>query len=147
MTKPNYKQKALDHVRSVCSELMELSFGCRFHDSLKNQGTVTHVTDFVSKKLPYDIHFVMDDNKTDSEEAASEWFEEEITIIGHTPHLEHWLRGIQGDDEDTIFIFDDVRVDSNGIYFPKYNLFWNTVRDGENQSEEFYKSYCQIVGV
>ena len=64
-----------------------LSFGCRFKDSLNNHGTYTMRTDFVIDELPYDIHFLMDDDGHSVEVGASEWFFEEMTILGHPPTL------------------------------------------------------------
>lgn len=63
--------------------LLGLSFGCRFQDSLKNKGTIVSITEFVHEDLPFDIHYVMDDTLIECETAASEWFEEEMKIIGH----------------------------------------------------------------
>ena len=98
------KAKIVKH----CPELMELSFGCRFEDSLKNAGTIVAITDYVTKELPFDIHYLMDDNSTEIEESASEWFKEEMTILGHEPELTDVLRAIEQSNDHAWF-------HSNGI--------------------------------
>ncbi|MEX0281433.1 MAG: hypothetical protein AB3N13_09635 [Arenibacterium sp.] len=91
------KQKALDHVRSVCPDLTE---------------RIPTVSGLDGER-----------------------------VVGHTPHLEHWLRGIDGGIETHL---------DEGVFeilmFSKW-VKYDLTKDGENQSEEFYKAYCEIVGV
>lgn len=62
------------------------------------------------------------------------------------PHLEHWLRGIhQADLANTT----NIRIECGGaIYRTDENhiqCYYDMTKDGENQDEAFYKSYCEIV--
>ena len=67
---------------------------------------------------------------------------DKLNIIGHTPHLEHWLRGIE-EAKVNSFWFETQKGGLEGFVYHIYNL----TKDGENQSEEFYKAYCEIVGI
>jgi hypothetical protein len=134
----DYKTKALDHVRSVCPELMELSFGCKIEWD-KEIGVISGFfynrwyATFSERNLPPQVF---------QEETL-----EKIKIIGYTPHLEHWLRGIDP-------IRDEANISANGKFYisqtesGKTNWgVYDLTKDGENQSEEFYKAYCEIVGI
>ena len=100
----NYKQKALDHVRSVCD--------------LKDE--------------PLKDGYV--------------WQE--------TPHLEHWLKGINSRPRGR---YPNLEITENGTITvldisaspveTEFRTSYNLLEDGENQSEGFYKAYCNIVGV
>ena len=60
-----------------------------------------------------------------------------------TVHLEHWLRGVckkwRLDLCEVIAQHSKAEADFS-LLFRHYNL----TKDGENQSPEFYKSYCDI---
>lgn len=132
----NYKQKALEHVRSVCPELMELSFGCILID--ENDGKqYTYVNG--GDHHTEDAWMMLLDSKSLICSDENLGFDAELEIIGHTPHLEHWLRGIKATAHK-----DWLGEVWNSILWPqRYDL----TKDGENQSEDFYKTYCTIVGI
>ena len=130
----NYKQKALDHVRSVCPELMDLSFGCWVAIEARPDPLLLQVVE------PYrnrEQAWLMTDHMV--------WHEgyEKDQIIGHTPHLEHWLRAL----------------DKRGIPYRYTNcgvVYWDSDRDpiifhfndeGQPESEEDYRKFCCIIGV
>ena len=124
----NYKQKALDHVRSVCPELNEPAYD-------KVQTIVDDLTDRKGLKQEW---WGIDEQIRD--EIIDEWGK----IIGHTPHLEHWLRGMgSGWAVNGVGQMLNDGFDEWGLCGFEYNL----TKDGENQSEEYYKAYCEIVGV
>lgn len=144
-----YKEKALAHVRSVCPELMELSFGCEVHITGEDR---EHDAKFVYRywisvhgeereDCVYKPKFQFGDDMVirDSEDPT-------VEIIGHTPHLEHWLRGIDANSTDPSWV---ISVSSNlmRIEYRDVAGIYNLSADGENQSEEFYQAYCEIVGI
>lgn len=74
--------------------------------------------------------------------------------------LEHWLRGIHQSRKDKIGMSDpycyatsidgELMKEVGGTGSFDYELIgqrYDLDKDGENQSEEFYKAYCEIVGV
>lgn len=103
----DYKNKALEHVRSVCEELIvEDKYG-----------------------------------------SAPTYY--------RSPHLEHWLRGMNearrahyliGSEGDLIEYAGETGI---GVGFTVKHVLPHVKYDlsSENQSEEFYKAYCEIVGV
>lgn len=122
MTQTNEKAKALKHVREVCPELKELRpVWCCKYNSYNPK------------------------------EQCDDCISQHELFIGHTPHLEHWLRGIDsirtGDsygsfsydtgNECTFKLVDDDRPD---VVMGYYNL----TKDGDNQSPEFYQAYNKI---
>jgi hypothetical protein len=107
----NYKQKALDHVRSVCPELEK----------------DTGIEDF-----------------------------HEVVYSWHTPHLEHWLRGLKSAEKDSDYDWWGIDVVGRFIKIDEYNPNgsvsltqhdYNLAKDGENQDSSFYEAYCSIVGL
>lgn len=134
----DYKQKALDHVKNVCPELMELSFGCWVESTnfeerykyTKKVGRVDKDTDIVI--------YAEDGNHDDMEHFRNG----NMRIIGHTPHLEHWLRGIN----PTSPVRVPVELHADNTMVIGSRVLYDLTKDGENQSEEFYKAYCEIVG-
>ena len=137
MTQTNEKAKALKHVRESCPELMELTRGCETQKDVYFIGIADDYgeTWFVREDQ---IQYGQDDVfYTDGSDNS------EVPIIGHTPHLEHWLRGIATrrqcavvtDADEGTALFEPYR----GTTFP-YNLS----KDGNNQSPEFYQAYNEI---
>lgn len=62
--------------------------------------------------------------------------------------LRHWLRAMKaGAEKHRVHITFDALNDP--FYFRMVDIIgsYNLTKDGENQSEEFYKAYCEIVGV
>lgn len=157
----NYKQKALDHVRKACPELMELSMGCRIEnlffykteaDKKKNNIDWTHL-DHHEDGLRGTV--VKDLRKSDLLPMWVDWGDQlefqveandivSFDIIGHTPHLEHWFRGFQKAPLNT-----EIAPNINGLIYSNNAVVceYNLTLDGENQSEDFYKAYCEIVGI
>ena len=133
--KQSYKDKALAHVRSICPELMELSFGCEVERGIglpKQKATVIQKSG-VGWMLWLHGSEICHAEHTDK-----------LNIIGHTPHLEHWLRGLNSSTDSYCHsIFDNGELTLSGKPVTVYDL----TKDGENQSEEFYKAYCEIVGI
>lgn len=70
------------------------------------------------------------------QDECTKWIEKAINL-GHTPHLEHWLSGIEH------LKGDSYQEACRNTLLKVYNL----TQDGGNQDESFYKAYCQIVGV
>lgn len=139
MTMINYKQKALDHVRSVCPEL--------------NEPVRMHVVE--ANKYDYFKPSEIEVVAVSAEQLPDRMLEmNEIRLVrktfaGRTPHLEHWLRGLE-EAHGCHWIYSD------GGFFSGHSINsaeriedadYNLTNDGENQSEEFYKAYCEIVGV
>lgn len=127
----NYKQKALDHVRSVCPELKGgLEFGCKVRVFGKELTFVHLISHENGTHTPYYIapNGSLHNGTYTHEEMQS------ITIIGHTPHLEHWLRGIKGYvfEGNIISVFRQV-VETDEVI--KTDIPYNLTKDGENQSE------------
>lgn len=116
-----YKNKALDHVRSVCPELTEAV----------NEPAKKIVTDYGHGTL--------------HEESPARCY-----FKYNTPHLEHWLRGLhQGAETTSLYLAEgllQIIIGERDNDFA-FRLDYNLTKDGENQSEEFYKAYCEIVGV
>jgi hypothetical protein len=132
----NEKQKALEHVRSVCPELMELSQGCRLYKG--RRAVVVDTTDDGEHiKAYYEGAEV--ENALFSKQ---HFYDEGGQIIGHTPHLEHWLRGIN----HAYGVRPPVELHL-GILLIGSRLEYNLTKDGNNQDESFYKAYNQIVGI
>lgn len=151
----NYKQKALDHVRSVCPELMELSFGCWVYSEWRN----SRVRHFVLH-ADYDRRWGRANDKyvwiaearwgkKPNGGSTKKVLADDVTIIGHTPHLDHWLRGVGIDETTDVYVNSELETLSVVKQSTPLNLVaqYNLTKDGENQSEEFYKAYCEIVGV
>lgn len=156
MTQPtniDYKQKALDHVRSVCPELKppeHLSMPVRWDGHSYYWGedmTMIADIDAVYEGEGFRLRgwgHLQDETKY--QENAK--FIERAINNAVTPHLEHWLRGmgsryaISGEGDVCLWKYDLIKrwelVQSD---------FYNLTKDGENQSEEFYKAYCEIVGI
>lgn len=132
----NYKELALNHVRDVCPELRELSFGCRVMPIDIKEKEHYYAVKKWSSNDSLDTYCVEDDQNYNL-------YDEEYILIGHTPHLEHWLRGMKNTEVEVTVWPDDCVTLELGMTCCKYNL----TKDGENQSEEFYKAYCEIVGV
>lgn len=69
--------------------------------------------------------------------------------LNYIPHLEHWLRGIDKNVANfkvKVFGRKQRRIGIIG-WSDEFFITYNPYKDGENQNEEFYKAYCQIVGV
>lgn len=160
----NYKQKALDHVRSVCPELMEFKRGCEvvadqngihyWYKGEDHQGNHWYQSSWA-------IH--CNDLRNNPEENGLI----KGKIIGHTPHLEHWLRGIelngnssyeniQSDGEVLLIEIPNGKKESfqeklgDGQYDSGVNYLWSKMEYNltkDEQSEDFYKAYCEIVGI
>ena len=154
--KQTEKQKALQHVRGVCKELMELSEGCVVN--VYTRGWVDSETGNDSNEnsdvtINSDGEMIYSGDEYDIEDVKYGFYEEGsdeelcFKIIGHTPHLEHWLRGIEGayDLMNDVAPYAELHdfSDEGESRATKYNL----TKDGNNQSEEFYKAYNEIVGI
>lgn len=138
----NYKQKALDHVRSVCPELMELSEGCIFeynydywHVNMVRRGDGT-VFAFSPSGDIHDIGYVNEKDKWQYkyQHFTKEWFEDEkdeIKIIGHTPHLEDFIRVVRLHHKNR----------SGDIDVMDY---YDVGNDGEHQPDGFYRVFCNL---
>jgi len=139
----NYKQKALDHVRNVCPELMELGRGCviELHHDIGRE-VIDREYPILDNKITDGPYY----NCIDSDRKVNRKVIKKI--IGHTPHLEHWLRGIEsawGDLDNVCLRHERLSICIN--FDDDHWLDYNLTKDGENQSEEFYQAYCEIVGV
>jgi hypothetical protein len=138
------KEKALAHVRSVCPELMELRNGCTLHIQMELVRIVLTTKDGT---------FYCDDGKFWTREMLEQ--NRLIKIIGHTPQLQHWLMGITS--AEWIDLKNDRNPDGSKerlyVQCEKKEIGWNfgiyydLTKDGDNQSEEFYQAYNQIVGI
>lgn len=154
----DYKQKALDHVRSVCPELMELSFGCNLVTNGRPYEVIVssqYEPERIGRRLNREGRIAVQVNAEPfgfpsvTQERFIDCIKDD-EIIGHTPHLEHWLRTLDGLTGD---------YDNDGHRFQFYDPEWpeapdatiiltyDLTKDGENQDEEFYRSYCEITGV
>lgn len=138
----NYKELALTHVRDVCSELRKLSFGCWVRYFGVEERVVKEHPDKVDfwrfeSSAPYC------DLDVSPNDASG------FKIIGHTPHLEHWLRGMGIDEATDVYVHSEMETLSVVQQQTPRNLVagYDLTKDGENQSEEFYKAYCEIVGI
>jgi hypothetical protein len=149
----NYKQKALDHVRSVCEELMELSFGCEVQKGINSYYIVDYDTDLLGKDCRYWLR-QEDNGYRINCRTADEM--KSYKVIGHTPHLEDWLRGIKDAEKDSDYDWWGITVDGDFIKIDEYNpngslsttkVTYNLTKDGENQDGSFYEAYCSIVGL
>ena len=141
----NYKQKALDHVRIVCPELMELSRGCcvECEPNLQHPKYVTATGKNSEGEEYIDITPGSVINRLYKKKKFAH--DKTYKIIGHTPHLEHWLRGIGTVSPKPSVDLWSIELEINSDR--KDNCLYNLTKDGENQSDEFYKAYCEIVGV
>lgn len=147
----NYKQKALDHVRSVCPELMELSFGCRivwkYEHALNAVSRVKRGKDaVVMADLQVSGLLIRIENNLSLRTVNPH----DCRIIGHTPHLEHWLRGVRKVAVDNYEQYE-IKLFFNSAWelrltTPKGTINIDLTKDGENQDSSFYKTYCEIVG-
>ena len=66
------------------------------------------------------------------------------TTLFHAAHLEHWLRGM-----NTIVIAASM-VPGKLLFVRgegKRDVVYELAKGGEEQSEEFYQAYCEIVGI
>lgn len=144
-----YKDRALAHVRKVCSELMELSFGCAVKVKNKSfpNGYLTHIYGLESVHATDNIKA---GRYITSDFGAIE--EGTYKIIGHTPHLEHWLRGIDkvhkefGDPLYSISSDGELCGFNYLLHVDEGVCEYDLTKDGNSQSEDFYKAYCEIVG-
>ncbi len=142
------KEKALAHVRSVCPELMELSLGCAFI----NPERVTEFDDgqdWIVRSLATWNH---DINKSENDDLyegliGGETDIIDCEIIGHTPHLEHWLRGIGKRRSFELSSTGDEMLVVIDWTAPTTRVLYDLTKPGDEQSEEFYQAYNQIVGI
>ena len=137
--KPDYKTKALEAVRRVCPELMELSWGCRvtLREPIGNAGIIynTKVIDCVG-----DIVYL------DAAEIIEKKDKSDVKIIGHTPHFEHWLRLIRSKRSNASYRHDQINKELFWIGRSGHeNEFtYNLTKNGDDQSPEFYKAICEL---
>lgn len=115
----DYKQKALDHVRSVCPELT-----CSACDG----DGILVVPD------PHDPS-----GNTPMQQQCNYCA---ATGMANTPHLEHFTKGVISSKS-----WKGKLVADQAKNFFNLVMYWDNTKDGENQSEEFYRSYCDIIGI
>jgi len=124
--KQSYKERALSHVKTLCPELMELSKGCDVYSNLNPDKGI-----FVGGVVWL--------NET---EGTLEDWHDDMKIIGHTPHLEHWLRTL-GMRVGRLCAMKDgeIAIEMISVKDIVFNL-----TTGQPATEEDYKAYCEIVG-
>jgi hypothetical protein len=142
------KEKALAHLRSVCPELMELSFGCEVvllrEEYSKNKAKV-----FVTHKREIkDRDTIVELCEAYSNGTSNLFYEDKsnLKIIGHTPHPHHWLKGLW--ESSGTWMLKPVHegfefVDMHN--FGKKSFKNHYIRYGD--TDEFYQAYNQITGI
>lgn len=153
-----YKEKALEHVRSVCPELQKdpikhmvgRFLGWRLPHDFHPDGGITFKADFNEHTEHPMKHEPIGTNLLDAEQ-AKEMFRFAIEddggnqIIGHTPHLEHWVRVLGSayliDGRGNLFKWLPGAPET----YTKIARFDLTT--GQPATEADYQAYCEIVGV
>ena len=129
MTQTNEKAKALKHVREVCPELMEFKKGCEI---VAKQNGITY---WYKGEDHNGVHWYQSSwaiHCNDLRNNAEDNGFIKGKIIGHTPHLEHWLLSIN----PSLYNGEQCRKSIIDCY--------NLTKDGNNQSPEFYQAYNRI---
>ena len=154
MTQTDEKAKALKHVREVCPELME---------NIKRKSVIEKMVDrFLGWNIPADkvypdggFSFKQIENHQPSgtnifdATVAEEMFryatENEVgePIIGHTPHLEHWMIAIAKKTHFMTHTLESNIIAIMGTH-SKDCARYDTTKEGDNQSPEFYQAYNNI---
>jgi len=133
------KEKALTHVRSVCPELMKLSFGCEIKCKMRDDDPHIVHADVLDtdewKGWVYVYNCSLGAEKIHPNNVYQ--------INGHTPHIEHWLRGMEGEIAFLPVVKAKLRFYAAG----KDVVFYDLTKDGDEQSEEFYQAYNDIIGL
>lgn len=139
----DYKDRALAHVRKMCPELMKLSKGCILqHKDFGGVGCVLHRYD-PDKRIVWFTH--------PAYISLKKYLFDSVKIIGHTPHLEHWLRSLRhADNRDYSYFLRGeywLREYNHGDLREVDTMFRFDLTTGQPATEEDYKAYCEIVGV
>jgi len=138
------KEKALAHVRSVCPELLRLTVGCLVEVRLlPNPEKTLHKLvadfdgDFKKNGLPRaNTHFEVYEFGGLGGDCMTK-------IIGHTPHLEHWLNAMNLPPNTKIENYTENRF---GVWNGEVRIYFNRTT-GQPATEEDYQKYNQIVGI
>ncbi len=132
------KDKAEAYVRSKCPELMELSFGCRFEVTDKDNFPYSVGYIDTSGRMIMDGFHVGEFKPNEHHNVSKSWH-----IIGHPIQLQHWAIMI-GEKSD----FTSSYFKAKGIFVFRYVGGQITfTKDGQPATEEDYQAFCEIVGV
>ncbi len=134
----DYKTKALDHVRSVCPELMELSFEQNLDE------VFLKIKEVEDKK----IQEAANNNQLYAPQCR-EWAQIgrsmlDSKIIGHTPHPHHWLKALVEATNDTEWMLNhhnelvNMKNYGNKHFKNKYMIIGH---------DNFWERYCNECGL
>lgn len=145
------QKKSEAYVRSKIPELMELSFGCEFEmrNSLWKRGLLCRVNDEGTCAPIGDS-----DGGTYELRHLGECEDEGCRIhkiLGHPIQLQHWLRVLPYNNEDSWLELDSGKTLGARIGYgiEKEPTDWINfnLTTGQPATEENYQNFCKIVGI
>lgn len=130
----NYKQKALDHVRSVCPELMELGFGCRVY--IKDEQANGTYSGYYTEGKYRGVGRI---NVSHIDIGHVPYDSMQMNIIGHTPHLENFIHALHFGEFSSR---DELLTEAENMH--ALVMLYDCKKGGDEQSDAFYQAWLEM---